>query len=178
MIIERIEEYQLTKNTHQTIYSLLLEGFGQYPAGRDFFRQLPTFRLLAWSDQQDLIGHMAVEHRLVNNQGQLLRIFGIADFTVATSHRNQGIGTNLLQALTDLGHTSEVDFLLLLAHDSGTVYARQGFIAIDAQCKWLLIQQDQSLGVLNRFIAGSLMIKPISNVSWKEGNLDFLGHIF
>jgi len=178
MNIERIEEYLLTKNTHQAIQSLLREGFGQYPAGRDFFRQLPAFRLLAWSDQQELIGHMAVEHRLVNNQGQLLRIFGVADFTVATAHRNQGIGTTLLQALTDLGHTSEVDFLLLLAHESGSVYARQGFIPIDAQCKWLMIQQDQSLGVLNRFIAGSLMIKPISSVSWREGNLDFLGHIF
>lgn len=178
MRIERIEEYFLTKKTHEAIHSLLLEGFGQYPAGRDFFRQLPAFRLLVWSDQQELIGHMAVEHRLVNNQGQLVRIFGIADFTVAISHRNQGIGTNLLHILTDLGHTCEVDFLLLLAHNSGSVYQRQRFVAVDAQCKWLLIQQDQSLGVLNRFIEGSLMIKPISNLSWKEGNLDFLGHIF
>jgi predicted N-acetyltransferase YhbS len=178
MRIEHQAEYQLSEKTHRAIQQLLEEGFENYPRARDFFRQLPTSRMLAWSEEGELIGHLAVEHRIVNNDGQLWRVFGIADFTVAKAHRNQRIGSTLLQSLTELGRSSGIDFLLLLAHDSGSIYAQNGFLPIDAQCKWLLINQDQSLGVLNRYIANSLMIKPLGNAVWRSGFLDFLGHIF
>ena len=78
MHIQRLEEFQINRTVQAQIGQLLKECFPDYPEGRSYFRQLPDFRYLAWKDQQ-LVGHMGIEHRMINNDGQTLRIFGIID---------------------------------------------------------------------------------------------------
>ena len=176
MTFTHLPDYQLEPSQHQAIAALLQWCFPQYPPGRTYFRQLPHFRILAHDESGQLCGHIAVEHRMVNNAGQLYRIFGLADVCVQPSMQSKGLGARMLDFLEQLAHTSSVDALLLIAHDP-EFYAKNDFLAVENDCKWLFVQSDQTLGVLNRHLKG-LMVKMLKGQSWRDGQLDLLGHIF
>ena len=176
MHITNTPEYQLSVPQHLAISELLQECFPQYPSGRTHFRQLPQFRILATNDEGTLMGHIAVEHRMVNNAGQLLRVFGLADVCVSSSDRDKGLGASMLAYLIALAQNTGIDALLLIAHEP-EFYLKNDFLAVENDCKWLFIQGDQTLGVLNRKIEG-LMVKMLNGETWRAGQLDLLGHIF
>ena len=176
MTFTQIPDHQLNPTQRAAIATLLQRCFPQFPAGRTHFRQLPHFRVLAHNEAGQLCGHLAVEHRMVNNAGQLYRIFGLADVCVHPDERTKGLGTNMLTFLAQLAREAEIDALLLIAHDP-EFYLKNDFLAVDNDCKWLFIQGDQTLGVLNRKIAG-LMVKTLREQTWAPGQLDLLGHIF
>ncbi|AEE53578.1 GNAT family N-acetyltransferase [Haliscomenobacter hydrossis] len=176
MTITNTPEYQLSVPQHLAISALLQECFPQYPSGRTHFRQLPQFRILATAEDGTLIGHIAVEHRMVNNAGQLLRVFGLADVCVSPDYRDKGLGANLLDYSTTLAQNTGIDALLLIAHEP-EFYLKNDFLAVENECKWLFVQGDQTLGVLNRHIKG-LMVKMLNGEPWRAGQLDLLGHIF
>jgi N-acetylglutamate synthase-like GNAT family acetyltransferase len=176
MTFSHLPDYQLDTSQHQAIAALLQLCFPQYPPGRTHFRQLPSFRILTHDESGMLCGHIAVEHRMVNNAGQLQRIFGLADVCVHPSLQSKGLGASMLSFLEHLAHTSGIDALLLIAHDP-EFYAKNDFLAVKNDCKWLFVQGDQTMGVLNRHIKG-LMVKMLNGQSWRNGQLDLLGHIF
>lgn len=176
MKIQRLEEFAITRDIGQAIYHLLRKCFPDYPEGRIFFKQLPAFRFLAWKGAQ-LIGHMAVEHRMVNNNGPLRRIFGIVDLCVAPEFQHQRVGRRLLEAVEELGRKNEVEFLVLLTNDQQW-YAHYGFQLVETECRWLLIHDDRSFGIVRRRIDRGLMVKPLLAEEWLPGPVDFLGYIF
>ncbi|HMO39567.1 MAG TPA: GNAT family N-acetyltransferase [Saprospiraceae bacterium] len=176
MKLQRIEEFLLSPEAHAGIQVLLQNNFPGYPEGQTFFKQLPDFRYLLWQGEI-LVAHMAVEHRLINNDGQLLRIFGVADLCVATDFQRQKIGSQLLRELEVLGLAHSIDFLVLQAKDQD-LYQKNGFQPATNLCQWLLISHQQTLGVARRRLAQSLMIKPLSDKVWRQGLTDFLGHVF
>ena len=102
MNIKRVEEFLIRESDRAKIHALLSECFSDYPKGRTYYKQLPTFRLLAW-EGDDLVGHLAVEHRMMNNAGNLIRVFGIVDLCVAKDFQHQKIGTQLLDQLEKTG---------------------------------------------------------------------------
>ncbi|HMN91357.1 MAG TPA: GNAT family N-acetyltransferase [Saprospiraceae bacterium] len=171
----RIEEFQIDAPTRVAIQQLLQQCFDGYPA-RTFFKQAPAFRYLVWQQQQ-LVAHLAVEHRMINNDGLLVRIFGISDLCVAPAFQHQRIASRLLEALEQLGRAHQIDFLMLQATDPA-FYLRHQFANYDNTCKWLLIQGNQTLGVVHRRLSQSLMVKPLGTTPWKNGPVDFLGHVF
>ncbi len=173
---QRIEEFQINSALHQSIQGLLQSCFAGYPEGRSFFKQMPDFRYLAHYEN-NLVAHMAVEHRQINNAGQLIRIFGIADLCVAEAHRHQRIATRLLTELQTLGKLHQIDFLVLQAQNH-ELYQKNGFLLQNNLCQWLLIQNNQTLGVARRRLAQSLMVKPLGDKNWKSGLTDFLGYVF
>jgi GNAT superfamily N-acetyltransferase len=177
MIVQRIEEFRIDPSAAAAIQRLLRACFPDYPPNRTYFRQIPNFRFLAWHGDGQLVGHCAIEHRLINNAGVVLRIFGIADLCVAPPQQHHRLATRLLGETEALARAHGIDCLLLLAKEHG-LYLNNGFVAVDNPGKWLLIQNDQTLGVARRSLENSLLVKPLGERIWQSGLVDFLGHIF
>ena len=72
MKLQRLQEFEIDEATESAIAGLLGSCFPEYPEGRIYYKQLPDFRFLCWENEA-LIAHMAVEHRIVNNDGQAFR---------------------------------------------------------------------------------------------------------
>ncbi|MEM8906905.1 MAG: GNAT family N-acetyltransferase [Bacteroidota bacterium] len=176
MTIQRLEEFALSSPQHTAIQELLRLCFSEYPQQRSYYKQIPDFRYLVWQDQQ-LIGHLAVEHRMINVAGNIARIFGVADLCVATSFQDQKIASNLLQQLENLGRQNDIDFLVLTAAEH-KLYLNNGFQLVNNTCRWLMINEHQTLGVGHRRIEDCLMVKRLGPLQWKEGLVDLLGYVF
>jgi predicted N-acetyltransferase YhbS len=176
MFIQRIEEYKIPGAVHRQIGALLEASFSGYPKGRTYYKQLPAFRYLVWESEQ-LVGHMAVDHRLMSVGGLPVKVFGVIDLCVAGSHQRNKLATRLLQELEQLGSQCHIDFIILMAQHH-PLYESNGFQSVNNNCKWLLIQDNQSLGVIHRKMKQALMVKPLKEKDWPEGLVDFMGHIF
>lgn len=176
MRTEQIEEYAIDPSTADHIRQLLQESFPAYPDGRTYFRQVPSFRYLVW-DGSVLAAQMGVDFRIMNNAGQLVRTFGIVDLCVRAEYRHRGIGADLLDQLEELGRQHRIDFLVLWARDR-TFYQKKGFVEVNNPCKWLLIQSNESHGIVHRRFGDGLMVLRLGTKSWRPGTLDYLGHIF
>jgi GNAT superfamily N-acetyltransferase len=176
MFIQRIEEYKIPGAVHCQIGALLEASFSGYPKGRTYYKQLPDFRYLVWESEQ-LIGHMAVDHRLMSVDGVPFKIFGVVDLCIADSYQRNKLATRLLEALEELGSQCNIDFIMLMAQHH-PFYDSNGFQSVDNQCKWLLIQEHKSLGVIHRKMKQALMVKPLQDKAWPEGLVDFMGHVF
>ena len=176
MKITRLEEFTIDNALSDEIQKLLKLCFSEYPQGRTFYKQIPTFRYLAWEGKQ-LVGHMAIEHRLINASGRKARIFGVADLCVSKSFQHKKIATTLLEKLENLGKKHHIDFILLIAQQHG-LYQNNQFQLVQNTCRWVIINEFQTLGVGHRRLDDCLMIKPLGDMEWKEGLVDFLGYIF
>ncbi len=176
MFIQRLEEYKIPIAVHSQISLLLTEAFSGYPKGQTYYKQLPDFRYLIWEEER-LIGHMGVEHRLMNNDGQTIKVFGVADLCIAQSHQHKKLATGLLTELERLGRKYGIDFIILMAKEH-QLYLSNGFDLVKNECRWLLIQNNNCLGIIHRRIDQALMVKPLANIPWKNGVVDFLGPVF
>ena len=176
MRVERWEEYAIGPEVQQDIHLLLRDSFSVYPEGRTYFRQVPTFRYLMW-DGEILVAQLGVDYRMMNNGGQCIRTFGIVDLCVSEPYRHRGIAAELLDQLERLGQEHHIDFIILWAKDR-SFYQKKGFIEVSNPCKWLLIQGDESQGLLHRRVGEGLMVLRLGKKEWREGTLDYLGHIF
>lgn len=176
MVVQRIEEFKITKLIHEKIAILLSKSFSGFPEGRSFYKQAPDFRYLVWEDNA-LIAHMAVINRVMNNNGLAVKVFGISDLCVEEDYQHKKLATHLIKQLTRLGIDHSIDFIVLLAKDH-QLYISTGFRITENDCQWLMIENNRSLGVIHRKIRQTLMIKELGEKQWEEGLVDFLGHIF
>lgn len=173
---QRIEEFAISEKHKNDIHQLLKENFSGYPEDRIFYKQLPNFRFLAFY-QNEIVGHMAVDYRVMNNDGQLISIFGVIDLCVKEAFQHQKIASQLLHELTQLGKDNNIDFIVLNAVDSN-LYQNNGFEVVSNECKWMVIHQQATLGVVKRSLQEGLMIKSLGSKEWRPKQLDFLGPIF
>ncbi len=167
-----MEEFRLSRKEEEAIQQLLKAAYSVYPE-RTYFRQLPDFRYLVW-EGEELLAQMSVAYRLVNNGGQLLRVFGIADLCVAPEHQHRQLGSQLLERLDALGRESACDFILLMASEPA-FYRRHGFEPVSNTCRWLLLHREETLGIAQRSIDQALMVKPLGDKRWREGLVDLMG---
>jgi GNAT superfamily N-acetyltransferase len=176
MELQRLEEFQLDEKKEAAIRGLFDHCFPDYPKGQIYYKQLPNFRYLAW-EKDMLIGHMAVDHRVVNNGGVVLHVFGVSDLCVRPTHQHQRIASDMLQTLEQLARENHIDGILLVAADA-TLYENNGYQHISNNCRWVLINKHQTLGVVKRNLPDSLMVKLLNSKQWHEGELDFLGAVY
>lgn len=174
--IEQVDEYAIDAATASQIGQLLEESFPAYPQDRIYFRQVPTFRLIVKSEDE-VVGQVGVDFRIMNNDSQLLRTFGIVDLCVKESARHKGIAASLLDRVELIGRKHGIDFLILWAQDKG-FYEKRGFREVNNRCRWLLIQNHQSHGLVHRRFGEGLMVLRLGEKEWRTGTLDYLGHIF
>jgi GNAT superfamily N-acetyltransferase len=176
MEIQQIEEYRITAQQGQQISDLLSLCFPEFPQGQSFLHQAPDFRLLIW-ENDELKGHLAIEHRLIRVGSEFLRIFGVSDLCIHPSTQDKGYGKQLLQRVATLGKEFHLDFLVLLASEH-SFYLQHGFRVVNNPCRWLMIQHGHTLGVNQRHLPDSILVKQLGQKDWPEGVFDFLGHIF
>jgi Acetyltransferase (GNAT) domain len=94
MKIHQLEEYSIPPKIVTDINGLLQSCFDGYPSHRNYYKSLPTFRLLIW-DKKTLVGHLSVVFRYVKIGSTIARIFGISDVCVHPAHRSKKIATSL-----------------------------------------------------------------------------------
>ncbi len=173
---QRLEEFKIPSETHEAIRQLLKRCFSEYPEGRSYYQQVPTYRYLVYHKQL-LIGHMTVEYRVINISGEVVPIFGIGDFCIDPDYQLQSIASNLLSKAEKQARKHAIDFMLLIADEHG-FYEKNGFKLKDNTCRWLMITKQQTLGVGQRKIEKGIMVKAIGTKAWTSGLLDFMGPIF
>ena len=104
-------------------------------------------------------------------------IFGVVDICVSNQHRGKNIAATLLQHLEKLGIENKIDFIMLTANEHH-LYLNNGYELFSNSCRWLFINEHQTLGVKNRFLPEAVLVKPLAEKRWSEGILDFLGTVF
>lgn len=176
MNFEIAPSYKISKKKRKAIASLLAEAFPSYPADEIYYKQMPCFHLLAW-DEQDLIGHASVHHRQIYVDNHPVRIFGVADLCVSGMKRHQGVGKSLLDELNALGQKGNIEYIVAIT-DEHEFYEKQGFKSIQARARWILLSQNQMLGINERAFNQDLYIRSINQEKWPAGVIDFMGPLF
>jgi len=176
MQTRRIEEFKITKKQHSQIQTLLQICFSAYPNDRSFYKQIPSFRFLVF-ENKNLIGHLAIIHRMIRVGEENFTIFGVSDLCVHPDFQHKKIASALLQELELLGKKHNIDFVILIAQDQN-FYKKNKYKPINNNCKWLIINDLQSLGLAKRNLENALMIKQLGEKKWQTGDIDFMGHIF
>jgi len=175
MQVQQVQEYTLSKKEAHSVNTLLQTCFSGYPSDRNYYKSLPTFRLLIWKKDK-AIGHLAVIFRVIKVGSTVARIFGIADVCVHPEHRSKQIASILLDHLEHYAEEHRIDFLILIA-ENRALYKKRGYKSVSNTVRWLLINDHQSLGVMHGNLDRSLMVKRIGTVKWNEGLLDLLGGV-
>ena len=176
MKIHRLEEFFINQQQHQQIGELLQQCFSSYPKHRSFYKQVPNFRFLVF-EKNNLIGHLAIIHRLIKVGQENFTIFGVSDLCVHPNYQQKNIASILLKDLEILGKDNNIDFILLIAQDQ-KFYLKNNYKSFNNNCRWLIINELESLGLTQRSLDSALMIKPLNQKKWNDGMVDFMGSLF
>ncbi len=176
MDLQRIEEFKVSVAQKKAISQLLAECFPGYPKDRTYYKQLPNFRFLAYEEGK-LIGHLAVDHRMIAIDQQPFSIFGVVDICIAPKFRGKQLATTLLDQLEKLGQAHQIDFVLLTASDH-QIYLKNGYQLHSNTCRWLFMSDHQTLGVKNQHLTDTILVKTLGKKVWSGEMVDFLGPIF
>jgi predicted N-acetyltransferase YhbS len=176
MEIRRVEEFMIDSDTERSIRLLFANCFDGYPLDRIYYNQLPDFRFLAY-ESKELVGHLAVNHRIVSVDQKTVSVFGIIDLCVAGDKRSRKVGSALLGSVEDLATEYGVEFLLLTT-ETEDIYLKNGFTHVNNPCTWFVIHNNRTFGALKRTLEEGLMVKPIGGNKWPDGSVDLLGHMF
>jgi predicted N-acetyltransferase YhbS len=177
MQIEKKEEYAINFETQQKIHQLLIHSFGQFPKDRIFLKQVPNFRLLVW-EADELIAQCGIVFRTMSLNQSPFRIFGIMDLCVDANYQNQKIGSKLLKQIEQIATESNIDFVLLFG-GTHQFYLQNGFKLVHNNCRWVLIKEYSTMGIMTRPIPDTLLVKSISGKKWNDkALLDIMGFIF
>ena len=175
MEVIRTIEFDISAKVHQQITELQHASFNTQIL-RSYFKQLPHFRYLVFNEDL-LVGHMGVDHRMISVEDSVFSIFGVIDLCVRQNYQQQGIASKLLTLLTQLAREKAIDFLFLVARDR-RIYLKNGFQAFNQECQWLGIEDHHNCGILTETIEEGFMIKSTGNKSWHGGTIDLLGYMF
>ena len=177
MELEEIEEYRIDSEKEEAIKELLQKSFELYPKDRIFYKQVPNFRFLLWDDNV-LVAQIGIVFRVISLDKKPFRIFGLMDLCVDENYRSKKIGSKILKNIEKIGKKNNIDFLLLFGGIQD-YYEQKGFKIVTNSCRWVLMKDYETMGILNRKIPETLLIKPISNKKWnEEADLDLMGFVF
>lgn len=179
MKIEKVFEYDISNELEAAIQGLLIDSFPDiYPKDRIYFKQLPHFRFLAFNEENQLIGHVGLEYRVMNLNGRAVKILGLIDLCVSQNCRSQGVGSKLLLEVDKFSEGRNIDFILLFT-DKMNFYLRNGYKPVKNKCKWMKIDYEtQTTNGIGHEEVDQLMIKEVGKAAWSGGDLDFLGYFY
>lgn len=176
MKLKRISECDIQPDIHQSISELLQICFDGYPSDRITYNQLPTFRYLIYFEK-NVVGHAAIDHRMIRVGDTLQIIWGISDFCIHPDHQSKGWGKKLMKKIIKKGKSSEACFLVLTSDDS-SFYTKLGFERQNARARWVMIHHDQLFGIHERTLKDTIYVFPLDKNKWPQGAVDFLGTLF
>ena len=178
MDIQLIEEFKLSHDLKTQIAELLKICFPDACFyGRTYFKQLPHYRLILSVDQQ-LVGQLALDYRVMRLNQQPIYVLGLIDFAIHPHYQNQGYSKLLIRALEHMVAKFEqnIDFLLLTTKQP-EFYRKLGFQTTNQTVQWLAIEHLKNYGIQEQYIENELMYKRIGQKKWSEQSvLDMLGY--
>ncbi|TCI62995.1 GNAT family N-acetyltransferase [Exiguobacterium sp. SH0S2] len=178
MEIQRYMELDIDEKLNNELSDLLVASFEPLYPKRRYFKQLPHLRLLVFGDRGQVVGHVGLDYRVMNLNGQPIQVLGVIDLCVQEDVRGNGIGEALLNEVISIGETKQIDFLLLFA-DRPDLYLRAGFSHVDNACSWLQIDDErQMIRGIGEESFDELMIRPVGTKAWTDGRLDLLGYLY
>jgi len=177
--IDRVFEFEIGVELTENIQALLIKGFpGVYPEDRIYFKQVPQFRFLAFNDENELVGQVGLDYRVMNLNGKAIRVLGVIDLCVSQNERSQGLGSRLLVEIDTFTIGKNIDFHLLFA-DNMALYLKNGYKRVENRVKWLKINDEsQTTNGIGHEAISELMIKEVNEMRWTEGELDLLGYLY
>jgi len=175
LAVEQVREDALSKETMDELQPLLEGAFPGFFQQEIYFKQLPNFRYLGRENGR-LVGHVAIDHRVINVDGDPHRIYGIVDLCVDPDWRGHGIGRTLLEQVEKDAVAAGIDTVLLFADDQ-RLYTACDYQAVSNECTWLAIHDHESIDVRTEILADCLMVKPLAK-PWSPGPVDLLGYLF
>src|SRR6476660_7911211 len=95
--IDMVFDYEIGNDLTSNIQELLSECFQEdFPKNRIYSKQLPHFRFVVFNDKNQLVGQVGIDYRVMNLNGNPIRVLGLIDLCVTQNTRSQGIGSMLL----------------------------------------------------------------------------------
>jgi len=180
MTINFVNEFQIDKKTQAEITELLAICFPQSDYNnRAFFKQLPHYRLLL-TDNNKVTGQLGIDYRVMNLNGELVRVFGVIDLVIHPDLQGKGWGTKLMNEFDKIAneYNYNIDFTFLVT-DKPEFYSRLGYKKAMVTSTWLKIYQGVNYGIGKQIIEdSSIMYKQIGSRSWSDGALDLLGYMY
>ncbi len=170
-------EIEIPEDLKNTISRLLFTSFDGYPLDRTYIHTIPTCRILV-SDQEKIIGHVALYFKNVLIDKIQVEIIGVSDFCISPDFRNKGIGRALFSKVDHLAKKLNVGYIISFSAED-KFYQKLNFTNISCRCCWLLIQEGRSLGVMNRYMERGIYVYTTLNPDKPEfKELDLLGPPF
>lgn len=173
-------EFELTPDEKTQINRLLSSVFTETDyRGQAYFKQLCHHRLLLWQGDK-LIGHLGIDYRVMNLNGQEITVWGVIGLAVDPALQGKGLGTKLMLEFERIAvaHKHNIDFLFLVT-DVPAFYERLGYSKTTLTIQWLKIHQGKNYGLGNEPITDSdFMFKKIGDKDWSDGELDMLGYMY
>ena len=180
MITTFVNELEINSVTKSEIASLLDAVFPDTNyVNRHFFKQLPHYRLLL-RDNNNLVGHMGIDYRVMNLNGELITVLGVIDLAVHPHFQGKGLGTNLMNEFDRIASNfhNNVDFTFLVT-DRPAFYSRLGYKPTEVTTTWLKLHQSKTYGIGQEKITDSVfMFKQVGSKIWRDGELDLLGYMY
>lgn len=180
MRLEFINEFQIDQSTSEKLNALLQKCFPEVDyEQRDYFKQLPHYRILLWQEQQ-IIGQLGIDFRVMRLNENAVNVFGLIDLCVDPEFRAKGLAKALLAEFERIARTGsyKVDFLFLVS-DSPEFYEKLGYKRSKLTSTWLKMDRHSSYGLGKEQIQDvSFLVKSISNKIWEDGDLDMLGYMY
>lgn len=175
MHFERREEFSINSNINANIQVLLQACFPDYPSHQTYFKQVPHSRILVW-EKETLIGHASLEYRKIKVGETIMKAFLIGDICVLPAFQHQNIASKIIAKIEALSQENGLDLMIVTVSDTA-LYKKNGFVVVDNICRWVILQNHSTLGVIERNLNNSLMVKTLGKLIWREGTIDFMGHI-
>ncbi|KJZ21126.1 GNAT family N-acetyltransferase [Loktanella sp. S4079] len=175
LTVETINELDLTPQADAEIAALLMDAFDAGFGERSFYRQRHHLRLLA-RDGEVLAGHVALLYRVVQANGVLIPIIGLAEVATADTHRGQGIARKLVTRSLDIAKRSQAQFALLFGDPNH--YSRYGFRVAPNPLRHLDLWDGKSRGIKTAPDSEFMVAQTGDQVWIDEGEVDLMGHVF
>ncbi|GKV70077.1 hypothetical protein NCCP2716_25750 [Sporosarcina sp. NCCP-2716] len=179
MKLVEVAEYDIDGKLEKDLQKLLRESFGEmYPTDRSYYKQLPHFRFIITDEDEQVMGQVGADYRVMSLNGKPIRVLGVIDLCVSEAHRSKGIGSFLLAEIDNFCKGKNIDFVLLFA-DNPALYLKNGYSTAKNNCKWLQIDEvKQTTYGIGMEVNNELMIKKLGNENWASGDLDLLGYLY
>ena len=169
--IRKKSDFELSERERSRLLS-----FPRYFEDRIFHKQIPSFRFFA-TYKGEIIGQVSLVYRAISINKQYLTILGVEDLCVLEKYRRQGVASLLMQEVERIAHHYRIDHILLFS-DEKYFYAKLGYKEVDANCRWLAIEDSASLLIMEKNVKDILMIKSQTHFPFEGQTIDLLGHLF
>ena len=168
-------ELELTKEEHQAIMTLRNAAFPDHQSTHSYYKQLPHYRALKFQGNK-LIGYMGLDYRVMNLNGEPIKVLGIIDLCVDTDFQGKGVASAMLITVTEYAKDKDVDFIALMADDP-SLYLKNGFQGLEVEASWLRIHEHKNYGIAEERL-NDFYVKPLRDQTMIKSGLDWLGYMY